>query len=60
MYSKAASLDPSVSEEAKKRLTDNAGQFPSSEDVFFHDIKQGDSFRVGGCIDENTIVRSRE
>ena len=60
MYSKAASLDPSVAEEARQRLTDNAGQYPSSEDVFFRDIKVGDPFRVGGCINEDTSVRSRD
>ena len=59
MYSKAASLDPSVAEEARQKLADNAGQYPSSEDVFFNDIKQGDPFRVGGCINENTTVRTR-
>ncbi|MDX2432657.1 MAG: hypothetical protein QNK35_17090 [Bacteroides sp.] len=60
MYSKAASLDPSVAEEARQRLTDNAGQYPSSEDIFFRDIKVGDPFRVGGCINEDTSVRSRD
>ena len=60
MYSKAASLDPSVAEEARQRLTDTAGQYPSGEDIFFRDFKEGDPFRVDGCINENTTVRSRE
>jgi tetratricopeptide (TPR) repeat protein len=59
MYKIAASSDPAVKEEAEQILASCLGQFPSQEDVFFHDIKEGDSFRVGGCINENTTVRAR-
>jgi len=59
MYSKAASVDQSVAEETRQRLADNVTQYPSGEEVFFRDIKDGDSFLVGGCINQNTIVRSR-
>ena len=59
-YKKAASLDPGLAEEANQKLTDYKGQYPNSEDVFFHDIKEGDSYLVGGCINEYTTVRSRK
>ncbi len=60
MYSKAADVDSSVAEQARQKLMANAGQYPSSEEVFFRDIKDGDPFQVGGCIDENTTVLSRK
>jgi len=59
-YQKALSLDPEAAEEARQKLDDYAGQYPNAEDVFFHDMKDGDSFRVGGCINESTTVRSRK
>lgn len=59
MYGKAASIDPSAAEEANQKLNGYAGQYPSSEDIFFRDIKEGDPYMVGGCINENTTVRSR-
>ncbi len=60
MYSKAGQVDPSSAEEANQKLNDYAGQYPNNEDVFFRDIKEGDQYKVGGCINENTTVRSRK
>jgi len=60
MYMKVASLDPSLEAEATQRLNDYSGQFPNQEDIFFRDLKEGDSYLVGGCINENTTVRSRK
>jgi len=59
-YEKAALLDPSLTEETKQKLSQFAAQYPSEEDVFFLDIREGDPFQVGGCINENTTVRSRK
>lgn len=59
-YDKAVSVDASVAAEANQKLNDCKSQFPSREDVFFHDIQEGDSYQVEGCINENTSVRSRE
>jgi len=59
-YEKAALADPSLAEETSKKLAENAGQYPSDEDIFFLDIKIGDPFLVEGCINENTTVRSRK
>ncbi len=59
-YARAASVDPDVAEEARQKMADYAGQYPSHEDVFFRDLKEGDTYKVGGCINENTTVRSRK
>lgn len=59
-YAKAASVDPSVADEARRKLNDYAGQYPDNEEIFFRDMKDGDSFLVGGCINEYTTVRSRK
>ena len=58
-YNKAYSVDPSLAPEARERLTNILGQYPSNEEIFFRDIKEGDSFLVGGCINEKATVRSR-
>jgi tetratricopeptide (TPR) repeat protein len=60
MYIKASSKDPSLSEEASQKLSDYSNQFPDKEEVFFRDIKDGDSYLVEGCINEYTTVRSRK
>ena len=57
-YTKAASVDSSVAEEANQKLTDYDVQYPNNEDIFFRDFKDGDPYLVGGCINEYTTVRS--
>jgi tetratricopeptide (TPR) repeat protein len=59
-YAKARSVDPSVAQEAAKKLNDYASQYPNNEEVFFRDMKDGDSYQVKGCINEYTTVRSRQ
>jgi len=59
-YAKAKSVDPSVTAEANKKLNDYANQYPNNEEVFFRDLKDGDSYQVKGCINEYTTVRSRK
>ena len=59
-YKLAAQVDPSLAEEARQKLSDFTSQFPNSEDVFFLDLKEGDPYLVGGCINENTTVRPRK
>ncbi len=57
-YSKAASVDPSVGDEARQKLSDCIAQFPDREELFFLDMKDGDPYLVEGCINQNTTVRS--
>ena len=59
-YAKAKSVDPSVAGDANKKLNDYAAQYPNHEEVFFRDLKDGDSYQVKGCINEYTTVRSRK
>ncbi len=59
MYRTAAKLNPALDEETSQKLAMCAVQFPHREDIFFHDLKEGESFHVGGCIKEQTTVRSR-
>ena len=59
-YAKAKSVDPGVAADANKKLNDYAAQYPNHEDVFFRDLKDGDSYQVKGCINESTTVRSRK
>ena len=57
-YRKAALADPSVERETRQKLNDSLGQYPKSEDVFFHDLREGDTYLVEGCINENTTVQA--
>jgi tetratricopeptide (TPR) repeat protein len=60
MYRTAAQMDPNLAEESSQKLAICVAQYPSKEDIFFQDLKVGDNFRVDGCIQENTTVRSRD
>lgn len=57
-YYKAKNVDPSVDEEANKRIADYARHFPSVETIFFYDLKEGDSYTVGCWINETTTIRA--
>ncbi|MEN8227069.1 MAG: tetratricopeptide repeat protein [Bacteroidota bacterium] len=59
-YTKAKSVDPSVTADANKKLKDYSSQYPNHEEIFFRDLKDGDSYHVKGCINEYTTVRSRK
>ena len=59
-FGKAASVDPSLTTEAKQKLTAISLQYPSNEEVFFRDLKEGDFYMVRGCINEKSTVRSRK
>ncbi|MGW8314643.1 MAG: tetratricopeptide repeat protein [Bacteroidales bacterium] len=58
-YAKARQVDPSVMDEATKKLNDYTAQYPDNEEIFFRDMKEGDSYQVKGCINEYTTVRAR-
>ena len=60
MYLAAARVDPSLAEESRQKLELCAAQYPSKEDIFFQDLQVGNNFKLGGCIQENTTVRSRD
>ncbi len=59
-YRKAALVNPSLEEETRQKLNNSFAQFPNSEDVFFRDLKEGDTYLVGRCINETTTVQARK
>lgn len=56
-FRKARSVDPSVSAEANKWITYYQKYMPSVEDIFQRQLNNGDAFRVGCWIQENTTIR---
>jgi hypothetical protein len=58
-YRKAAATDPSLAEESNQKASQYLGLYPDNEEIFFRDLKEGDPFAVGGCINATTTVRSR-
>ena len=60
MYQLAARVDPALAEESSQKLAICTAQYPGKEDIFFQDFQAGNNYLVGGCIQENTTVRSRD
>lgn len=58
-YQKAKSVDPSMAEEANRKINGNAKYYPKQEDVFFNGMKEGDSYTIKCWIGETTTVRIR-
>jgi tetratricopeptide (TPR) repeat protein len=56
-YSRAASVDPSVAEQAKEKLRTVTSRFPSQQDKFVRGHDNGASYKVGCWIQETTTVR---
>jgi len=57
-YLKARSVDRSVEQAANERISSYSRAFPAMERLFFHDLKEGDSYTVGCWINETTTVRA--
>lgn len=55
-YRKAQMLDPSLEEEVSQKLNVYKDQYPDKEEIFFRDLKEGASYRVLGCINENATI----
>ncbi|MCD4709740.1 MAG: hypothetical protein K8R52_02765, partial [Bacteroidales bacterium] len=60
MYQLAARVDPALAEESSQKLAICTARYPGKEDIFFQDFQAGNNYLVGGCIQENTTVRSRD
>jgi len=56
-FMKAKSVDSNCADKANELIGIYSKQFPSSEDGFFFSVKEGDSYTVGGWINETTRVR---
>lgn len=58
-YAKAASVDPSVSNDANQKIASYRKYFPPKADIFFNGLKEGDTYMVE-CMGESTTVRARD
>lgn len=61
-YDKAArakSLDPSIADKCEALMRSAVGQWPTTENAFFYEITNGQSYTVGCWINESTTVRLR-
>lgn len=61
-YDKAArakSLDPSIADKCEALMRSAVGQWPTTENAFFYEITNGQSYSVGCWINESTTVRLR-
>jgi tetratricopeptide (TPR) repeat protein len=57
-YYKAKSVDPRVEQAANERIGSYSRAFPAVERLFFHDLKEGDTYQVGCWINETTTIRA--
>ncbi|MFH0761296.1 MAG: tetratricopeptide repeat protein [Bacteroidota bacterium] len=57
-FIKAKSIDPEITDEANTYINDYSKYFPNTEEVFFHTLRDGDTYLVKGWINETTRVRS--
>lgn len=56
-YYQAKSVDASVAEEANRKIGTYKAYLPEQSEVFFKDLKEGDSYKVGCWINETVTVR---
>lgn len=57
-FVKAKQLDPSVANRANDLIRSYSQHFPSTETIFFNDYAEGQSYTVGGWINETTTIRA--
>jgi len=56
-YKKARSVEPDLSALIAKRISSYQKYFPPTELLFFHNLNEGDSYKVECWINETTTVR---
>ncbi len=59
-FIQAKRVDPSVAAEADQLIATFSAYFPSQEDAFFNDLREGQEYTVPGWINEVTRVRIRK
>lgn len=57
-YNKAKQVDPGVAEIANDRIKSYSIYFPPKEDIFFHNMNEGDEYVVECWINEKTKIRA--
>ncbi len=58
-FMQAKQVDPTLASAADRAIEIYSAYFPDNETIFFHGYTEGDSYRVGCWINENTRVRAR-
>lgn len=58
-YQKAKSLDAQLAEKANKKISSAKAQFPKKEDCFIVGKNTGESFHVGGWINEDVTIQTK-
>ena len=59
-FIKAKQVDPSVAEEADNLIKQYSVYFPTKDEGFFRSITQGQSYKIGGWINETAVARFRD
>jgi len=61
-FAKAKRVDPEVAERANDMIRQYSKYFPRSEDAFYQlpGTKDGDTYKIGGWINETTTIRTRK
>jgi len=57
-FAKAKAVDPTVTEVADEQIKAYSQRFPNNENAFFNGYTDGQSYTVGGWINETTTVRT--
>jgi len=58
-YYKAKKADPSVEADANQKIATYSQYFPAKEEIFFNGLTVGQSYSVGGWINETTTIREK-
>ena len=56
-YYERARSNPDCAVDASKKANDYRKYFPSKEEAFFRSLQEGQTYKVGGWINENTQIR---
>ena len=57
-FERAKQIDPSVAGRANELIRTYTPHFPTRENIFFNDYAEGQSYTVGGWINEVTTIRA--
>lgn len=58
-YQRAKALDPELAEKANKKIASAKAQFPKKEDCFIVGKNDGETFHVGGWINEDVTITTK-
>jgi len=53
----AKNVDPSCEKEANELIRTYSAYFPSKQEIFMHGMKKGETFLIGGWIQESVVIR---